>query len=251
MTVRDGRLDIDFVARENNPLISAVEVVSTSAVARPRPLPAGGNVKVSPKSFWHASVRNAPLARNSARTAALVAKKVRDHWGGTAAFNTHQYNTPIYTVGPRQRKVRVAFHDCQGKGYLPANLFSGLKQFVDVPVPVDAVPAKGTDAAMTIYDPGADKLWGFWQMRRSRDDGWRACWGGRIDRVSTSQGVFARPYGSTAAAFCSAPVSSPSRTSAVGGSTTPSRSPSSTQRSGTATPGPPTDPTATPSILTP
>ncbi len=196
--VRDGRLDVDFTARENNPLISAIEVVSAAPLPRSTTAVASTNVVVSPKSFWRTSIRNAPLAGNSSRTAALVAKNVRDHWGGTAGFNTHHYNTPIYKVGPLQRKVRVAFNDCQRKGYLPNNLFTGFKQFVDVPVPTHAVPAAGTDGAMTIYDPAADKVWEFWQMRRTGPGSWSACWGGRIDAVSRSQGVFPKPYGSTA-----------------------------------------------------
>lgn len=195
--VTDGRLDVNFVARANNPLVSAVEVVSNVPVTQVK---TGGltNVPVSPKSFWRTSVRNAPLAVNSARTVAIIAKDAKDNWGGTAGFNTHHYNMPIYVAAPGQRKVRVEFNDCQRKGYLPNNLFTGFKQFLDVPVPPHAVPAVGTDGAMTIYDPGSDKVWEFWQMRRAPLGGWSACWGGRIDNVSTSQGIFAKPYGSTA-----------------------------------------------------
>ncbi len=199
--VRDGRLDLDFVSRADNPLVNAVEVVSTTRVAAPaaaRATIASTNVPVSPRSFWRTSIRHAPLAPNSARTVAIIAANVRDHWGGNAAFNTHQYNTPIYRVPPGQRRVRVAFEDCQRKGYLPDHLLTGRKQFVDVPVPSDAVPATGTDRAMTIYDPSSDKAWEFWQMKRTGPGAWSACWGGRIDDVSRSQGIFPWPYGSTA-----------------------------------------------------
>lgn len=89
--VTDGRLDVNFVARANNPLVSAVEVVSNVPVTQVK---TGGltNVPVSPKSFWRTSVRNAPLAVNSARTVAIIAKDAKDNWGGTAGL------TPITTT---------------------------------------------------------------------------------------------------------------------------------------------------------
>ena len=196
VTVSDGRLDLDFVARADNPLISAVEVRSTTSVPAASPSSAA-QVRLSPSSFYRQKVTKAPLASNSARTVALLAKYVADNWGGSAAFNAYQYNSPVYTVPANQPKVRVAFDDCQKKGYTPANLFSGRGQFLDVPVPANAVPAKGTDGEMSIYDPAADKLWEFWQMRRTAT-GWSACWGGRIDKLSTSQPIFTHPYGATA-----------------------------------------------------
>lgn len=202
VTVKDGQLDLRFVAKKDNPLISAVEVVSTAPVAvstlqttSRRAVP---GVRLSPTSYAKQSIRTAPLAPNSSRTVAALAKTVTNNWNGAAAFNAYQFNSTVYTVPSTQRKVRVEFDDCQGKGYTPANLFTGRKQFVDVPVPSDAVPAAGTDGEMTIYDPAADKIWEFWQMRRSPAGRWSACWGGRIDGLSTTQPVFPAPYGATA-----------------------------------------------------
>ena len=198
--VTDGRLDLDFVALKDNPLVSAVEVVSTTplpaSAARSQPMGSAA-VRLSPQSFYRQKVTNAPLAANSARTVARLAASVRDNWGGVAAFNAYQYNSGVYTVPANQPKVRVEFDDCQQKGYIPANLFTGRKQFLDVPVPPHAIPAKGTDGEMSIYDPAADKIWEFWQMRR-KGSGWSACWGGRIDDLSTSQPIFTHPYGATA-----------------------------------------------------
>lgn len=198
VTVTDGRLDLTFDAKADKPLISAVEVVSTTPVRPATTSATTLGVPLWSGSYAKQSIRNAPLAPNSSETVKLLAKNVSDHWQGVAAFNAYQYNSTVYTVAPDQKKITVAFNDCQKKGYTPANLFSGRKQFVDVPVPDDAVAAVGTDAEMTIYDPAADKVWEFWQMRRNAAGAWSACWGGRIDDVSTSQPIFAAPYGATA-----------------------------------------------------
>ncbi len=64
-------------------------------------------------------------------------------------------------------------------------------------MPADAVPAKGTDKQLTVYQPSTDRLWEFWQA--SKVDGrWQACWGGRLDHASTSPGYFPGGFGSSA-----------------------------------------------------
>lgn len=200
-TVQDGQLDLDFVSKIDRASVSAIEVTSVRPLPRATIAATSGAaprmVRLAPTSFYYQKVTNAPLARNSAAASANLAKQVAT-WG-SAAFNSHQYNASYYRVGPNQRKVRVAFNDCQRKRYTPPGLFTGRKQFLDVPVPPNAVPAAGTDAEMTIFDPAADKLWEFWQMRRNARTGqWSACWGGRLDNVSTSTGTFEAPYGVSA-----------------------------------------------------
>lgn len=201
--VTDGRLDLDFVYRADKPAIAAIEVTGPGAARASAPTPA---VKLSPKAFYTQSIRKAPLASNSAAMAALLAKDVADNWGGVAAVNAYQYNTSFYTVPAKQPTVDVAFHDCQRKGYVPTGLFDGPKYFKNVPVPASVVPAVGTDGEVTIYDPAADKIWEFWQMSKTVNGGWRACWGGRLDNVSTStQVAFPSPYGASASGLVMAP----------------------------------------------
>jgi hypothetical protein len=64
-------------------------------------------------------------------------------------------------------------------------------------VPATALPANGSDAEMTIYQPATDTLWEFWRTRKV-DGHWQACWGGRMQRVSRSDGIWPGHYGTTA-----------------------------------------------------
>ena len=50
---------------------------------------------------------------------------------------------------------------------------------------------------MTIYQPSSDTLWEFWQARKVNGQ-WQACWGGCMRDVSKSQGIWQKPYGTTA-----------------------------------------------------
>ena len=56
---------------------------------------------------------------------------------------------------------------------------------------------------MTIYDPATGRLWEFWKAAKVNGM-WNACWGGRIDDVSTSRGYFDRPFGSAASSLVNA-----------------------------------------------
>lgn len=201
--VRDGLLDLEFTAKADLPIVSGVEVTSTVPVA-PMPAPRP-KVALSPGSFYYTDISKAPLAANSAAASAHLLAQVENHWGGVAALNAYRYNNSFYEVPRNQKKTRVAFYDCQKKGYTPSELFSGPKYFEDVPIPADAVPATGTDKQVTIYDRAADKLWEFWVTEKQAGGTWRACWGGRIDRVSQNQGIFPAPYGATASGLAMTP----------------------------------------------
>jgi hypothetical protein len=155
-----------------------------------------------PRSVWKADVRKAPKARNSQAMVADLTRQVTQHWGGVAAFNAYRYNTSFYTVRKSQRLVTVKFDDCQGKRYVPSGLYGAGGQFVDVPIPDGARPAAGTDGSLTIHQPSTDRMWDFWKAQKLRD-GWHACWGGRMDKVSTSPGYFANGFGTTATGLSS------------------------------------------------
>lgn len=150
-----------------------------------------------PLSVWRQDIRRAPLATNSATQVASLARQVRDNWGGVAAFNVWNYNTTVATVGPDQRRTRVTFDDCQHKGYTPGGLYGKNGQFEDVPIPDTARGASGGDSEVTVYSPSTDQMWEFW-VAHHRSDGWHACWGGRMDHVSTGPGYFRGGFGATA-----------------------------------------------------
>ncbi|WP_298992047.1 hypothetical protein [uncultured Pseudokineococcus sp.] len=93
----------------------------------------------------------------------------------------------------------MKFSNCQKKSYTPKELYQpdAGAHFVDVPIPGNAIPAKGSDGQLSVYSPSSDQLWEFWKAEK-RSDGWYACWGGRIDKVSTSHGFFSDGMGAAA-----------------------------------------------------
>lgn len=159
-----------------------------------------------PSQFWRQDISKAPLHPNSTAMAANVAKQVSDHWGGVAAFNLSKFGTSVYTVPATQQRVDVKFSDCQNKGYVPTGLYGKGGHFTSVPVPTNALTAGGTDMHLSIYQPASDTLWEFWKAQK-RTDGWYACWGGRIDAFSTSDGNFKGTFGAAASGIAIAPGS--------------------------------------------
>jgi hypothetical protein len=162
--------------------------VSAPYVAGPAGYPFGSS------SVWRHLLGSASVASNSSTLVATLANSVSSLYNGVAAFNVDSYNTTFYSVAASTPRADVIFTDCQGKGSEPAGLAD---QFSQVPIPSNAVPADGSDAELTIYSASSDQLWEFWQASHA-SDGWHACWGGRIDHVSTSPGYFTGGFGATA-----------------------------------------------------
>jgi hypothetical protein len=106
-----------------------------------------------------------------------------------AWINTYQYSSPIYTVGPSQRGVRVTLDRPQA---------ALSHAFGSVPLPPDAQPARGNDAQLVLLQPTTDTMWEFFKLAR-RQDGWHAAWGGRMTSMSQGSGYFTeRNWGATA-----------------------------------------------------
>lgn len=160
----------------------------------------------TPGQFWKQDVSKAPLDTRSPQLAAHVAKQVADHWGGVAAFNLHRFGTSTYTVPRSQVRVDVKFSDCQGKKHVPKGLYGPGGHFVSIPIPPNALPAQGTDKHLAIWQPSTDTFWELWKAEK-RADGWYACWGGRIDRYSTSQAQYPDYFGVAASGVAAAPGS--------------------------------------------
>jgi len=150
-----------------------------------------------PTSVWRTDLTAAPVDPASAPMVADLAKQVTDHYGGVAAFNVDGYTSSWYTVGADQAPVDVGFDNCQKKKWTPDGLLGAGGQFTDVPLPEDAAPSAGSDGQLTVYSPSQDRLWELWRVRKT-DAGWTACWGGRIDRVSSSAGWFEDGFGASA-----------------------------------------------------
>lgn len=148
----------------------------------------------APTSFWYTPIpTNAPLHSNTVNFVKEVLRQKAAYYG-TVTINTREYTSPVYTAGAGAPTVKVTQWDCQKKGYTDTSL---AEQWQAVPIPDYAVPSKGTDAEMTVYQPSTDTVWEFWQARKV-DGQWQACWGGRLQNASTSSGVFYKYYGTTA-----------------------------------------------------
>lgn len=150
-------------------------------------------------SEWRRVITDAPLAPDSEAMVADLVRQVEQHYGGVAGLNASDYANSFVTAPEGTERVDVRFDDCQDKGYTPEQLYDEAAgaHFADVPIPEGAVPSRGTDGQLAVWDPATDQLWEFWRTSRRGDD-WYACWGGRIDDVSTSPGFFPDGMGSAA-----------------------------------------------------
>jgi hypothetical protein len=155
----------------------------------------------APNSVW-----NQPLPETTRTDKALAeqlqteaAKEIRN---GTGPYiQTWNFSTPLYTVGPTQRCVRVKLD-------VTARYGRTLKRaFVRVPLPAGAKPAAGTDHHLTLWQPSTDSLWEFWKLQR-RADGWHAAWGGAMRQVSRSPGFFSSKSWPGAASYWGATATS-------------------------------------------
>ncbi len=149
----------------------------------------------APTSFWYNVIpANAPLNPNQAQYLAEFARQ-RIPYSGNVTVNTYQYSSPVYIAPAGTPTVKVTQWDCQNKGYLDSSLAT---QFAAVPIPSYAQQSAGTDGEMTVYQPSTDTVWEFWKVRKNSAGGWEACWGGRLQNASKSDGVFPTYYGTTA-----------------------------------------------------
>jgi len=170
--------------------IIAAALIGAAAAGTPAASAAAAR-PFSPTSFWNTPLpADVPLHADSTAYAANITGQIQRYYG-TAAINTTTYSAPVYTVPAGQATITVKFSNCQNKTWVDPKF---LEQISAVPIPANAVPALGTDAEMVVYQPSSDKLWELWKAEK-RVDGWYACWGGRLDSVSTSQGVFPQYYG--------------------------------------------------------
>lgn len=145
-------------------------------------------------SFWYKPIpANATLHANSKGYVAEFLRQKAAYYG-TVTINTYSYASPLYVAPAGTATKTVKVWDCQGKGYLDANLAS---QWTAVPIPANAQASTGTDGEMSIYQPSSNSLWEFWQAKNVNGQ-WQACWGGRLTNTSSSNGMWPNPYGTTA-----------------------------------------------------
>ncbi|MDI1300168.1 DUF4124 domain-containing protein [Methylotenera sp.] len=147
-------------------------------------------------SFWYTPLPvNAPLAINSALLTQELIRQKTTYYGTIGLNVSTSYSSPVYYVDASVPKVKVTPLDCSKKGYTDYSLG---KQWEAVPMPNYARQADGTDAEMTVYQASTDTIWEFWKAKKDANGKWGACWGGRMQNASLSDGVFPTYYGTTA-----------------------------------------------------
>lgn len=148
----------------------------------------------APSSFWYKPIPvNAPLHANSANYVAEFLRQKKLYFGAVG-INVNDYSSPVYVVERDAPTVQVTQWNCQKKTWADDSL---ARQWAAVPIPQYALPAAGTDSSMTIYQPSTETIWEFWAARKVNGQ-WQACWGGRLQQASRSDGLWPFPYGTTA-----------------------------------------------------
>jgi hypothetical protein len=137
-------------------------------------------------SVWNARLgANAPLSSDSRTYVDDLLGQV-SHYG--TWINTTSYSVPVYVVPRGEHRVPVRL-DISGPGSvseLAATFHAG------VPSPTGAIPARGSDASMVIWQPSRNTLWELWKSADSTG-GWHARWGGKMSDVSSNPGYFTTP----------------------------------------------------------
>ena len=149
----------------------------------PRPVCRVSN-SFSPTGFWNRPLsRHAKVDPESKRLVGILVKEVKEDAANSRGpgSDQRQYSTSLYIVPGDQPTVRVLLTGSADEELQHA--------FDEVPLPVDAAPAAGQDAQLTVWQPTSDRLWEFWHFRIT-DLGWAADYGGAMDNVSTNPGRY-------------------------------------------------------------
>jgi hypothetical protein len=163
---------------------AATDVVPGGAV--PSGPPAGSGGAVAARLFAPDGVWSWPLADDAELDPAggALVNTLRKAVAQNEASIATRGTSTLYTVPAGQPTVRVRLDD--NTQWWRKSL---QQAFEAVPIPDGAVPAAGTDAHMTVWQPSTDRLWEFFQARKLAD-GWHAAWGGAIKNVSSSPGYY-------------------------------------------------------------
>ncbi len=184
--------------------VEAVNAAGSSAAsteASATTLPTGDIF--SPSSFWYTPIpTNTSLNTNQSGLIAGLNYQVAQNeanWNGSYGdINTYSFSAPVYTVGANVPTVKVQYVvNGVPQTNTALNAANGQGQWDAVPIPSYAVapgddpnlsPAD-TDSEMVIYQPSTDTMWEFW-LAHDVNGQWQAQWGGRMQNVSTSNGIW-------------------------------------------------------------
>lgn len=163
------------------------------------------------RAFWYRALpATTPEAGNSSaivsriRSAAVQANQ-NDRWrpsyvpasDPSITMATTAYTPGVFLADSTDPVARFDWVNCMNwPSYVGDQGLLG--SLAGVRVPREAVPADGSDAEMTVYDVETRQYTDLWNVRKTADGTFRACWGGTIKDAGASNGVFSGPYGATA-----------------------------------------------------
>jgi hypothetical protein len=178
--------------------VTKVCEVTGSTTTTPAPTPATNALPTdsifASTSFWYKPIpTSVTLHANSSNYVKEFLRQKAAYYG-TVNVATYSYASPFYVAPAGAATKTVKVWDCTNVGYTSTELGA---QWTAVPIPANAQPSQGTDGEMAIYQPSTNTMWEFWQTKNVNGQ-WQACWGGRMQNTSGSQGIWPHPFGTTA-----------------------------------------------------
>ncbi len=141
--------------------LAAAAVVGTVVAVGATPSPSA-YAEFAAGAFNAPVAADAPLDPNST---AMVARLAREN---AMYANLVDFGVPIYTVGADTPRHQV---QCTQTSWGPCPF-----QDLEVPIPDDAAPNRGSDGAMVVVDESSRTVYEFWQARHSGGQ-WSTSWG--------------------------------------------------------------------------
>src|SRR3954447_15810712 len=165
-------------------IAAAVAALVLAAAAAP--------ARAQPFASW--SWRNSPLPAGAALDplSDLYVTTLRLTALQGVFVSTSANTSTVFTVGDAQPAVKVRLSPPPGRE-LDAKLQAA---FDHVPLPAGAQAGGGvgnSDTPLTVYQPGRDRLWEFWQFRYGADGVPEASYGGYMQDVSVNPAHFTGP----------------------------------------------------------
>jgi hypothetical protein len=175
----------------SQPAVSTATGTSTSAPSTPVspvvPAPVTSTPTAQSMSFGVFSQQldtSAVSVKVASQSQSFVQDFVSDYQNNYGAVGVNEM--PIWTVPANQPLVTV-------KTTAGCNSFQA-GTGAQLPIPPAATTLGYSDSPLIIDQPSTHTDWELWQVEKNSDGTWSACWGGKLNTV-TSDGVFPVPYG--------------------------------------------------------
>ena len=170
---------------ETKPPVEPEPPVETKPPVEPEPTGETSPFRFfAPTSFWNELVPAGAAVDQASST--IVAVLNEEELAEESAkhgpmINTTSWSVPIYTVPSNQPTVRIALVKGSSAALQAA--------WTAVPLPSNAQPAVGSDGHLVVWQPSKDRMWEFWRLEKVAG-AWQASWGGAMQEVSKSYGVY-------------------------------------------------------------